>query len=132
MSAEALVVPDGLSLVEQVDALARQLRRSTRPRRDLADALDWYLGAWGSAGLPTPALAVRDHLDTLARAAAEAEARQERGRKPEPVEAAWDTLPASRVREVAREGTPGRGRGSCPTCRGPGCGRCRWTGRAGA
>ena len=129
MSSAALVVPDGLTLVEQVDAVARQLRRSGRPRRDLADALDWYLGEWGASGLATPALAVNDHLRTLALAAAEAESALE-ARARGPVEDPWDGLPPTRLHRIAQEGAVGAGRGSCSVCRGHGCRRCRFTGKA--
>lgn len=129
VSAEQLAVPAGVALVEQVDALARQLRRSERPRRDLADALDWYLGEWGASGLATPALAVNDHLRTLALAAAQAEAMLEQ-RARGPVADPWPTLPATRVQQLAHEGAVGAGRGSCGVCRGHGCRRCRFTGKA--
>lgn len=82
--------PAGATLVERVDELARHLRVSTTPRRDLAEALDWYLGEWGPAGYPTSCLVVANHLQTLAVAAHEAEAALEGGTRSGPVEAAWD------------------------------------------
>ena len=123
----ALVVPTDLTLVEQVDAVARQLRASNRPRRDLADALDWYLGEWGASGLATPALAVNDHLRTLALAAAEREVHLAQ-RASGPVEDVWPVLPPTRLHRIAQEGAVGAGRGRCGVCRGHGCRRCRFTG----
>jgi hypothetical protein len=87
------MTPDGATLVDRVDALARELRVSATPRRDLADALDWYIGEWAPAGYPAPCLAVLDHLRTLAEAAVEAERALERGGRPGPVEPAWDPTP---------------------------------------
>jgi hypothetical protein len=60
--------------VGQVDRRAAALRSSTKPRHDLADALDWLNGEWAASGYAAPVLVVHDWLRTLSLAAHTAEA----------------------------------------------------------
>jgi hypothetical protein len=87
-----ITFPTAGNLVERVDAVARDLRVSSRPRRDLAEALDWYVGEWAASGYVAPCLAALDHLRTLAAAAAEAE-RHHGGTRPGPVDDPWPVAP---------------------------------------
>lgn len=86
-----LLNPAGVTLVEQVDELARYLRAGTTgqtPRHELAEALDWYVGEWAASGYAAPCRAVVDHLRTLSEAAAERE-RVQAGTKSGPVDDPW-------------------------------------------
>lgn len=73
-----------------IDVKARELRGSSTPRQDFADAVDDLLGEWSMGGLAKPIEVFTDHVRTLARAATEAEKRLGRRLSDKPVIEPWE------------------------------------------